>query len=270
MPDAQTLDLAAYLARIEYDGPLEVGLETLRALHFQHATRVPFENLDIQLGKPIKLDLETLQRKIVGRRRGGYCFEQNTLFAAVLRRVGFRVTTLSARVRYMATAITPRTHMLLRVDLAEGAFIADVGFGGHGLLEPLRLAPGEEQAQHLDTYRMIDERTQYGLEARLDGKFAPLYAFTLEESHPIDYELANYFTSTHPSSRFVQMLVASKATRDARHTLRNREYTLRRGDAIERRVLERDADLFATLDREFGLSVEPGSKFRALESAPTR
>jgi N-hydroxyarylamine O-acetyltransferase len=263
MKDDQ-LDLTAYLRRIDYDGPLDVGLDTLRALHRRHASSVPFENLDIQLGRPIRIDLESLQAKIVERRRGGYCFEQNTLFAAVLRRIGFRVTTLSARVRYLGTAIMPRTHMLLRVDLSEGTFIADVGFGGHGLVSPLRLAPGEEQAQLFDTYRLIDEGGPFGLEAWIDGKFAPLYGFTLEENHPVDYELANYFTSTHPSSRFVQMLVAAKWTESGRHTLRNREHTIRRGDAVERRTLDTDEELFAALERDFGLPVEPGSKFRAL------
>jgi N-hydroxyarylamine O-acetyltransferase len=154
--------------------------------------------------------------------------------------------------------------MLLRVDLPDGAFLADVGFGGHGLLAPLRLLAGEEQAQHLDTYRLIDEGTKYGLEARIGGQFTPLYEFTLEESYPIDYELANYFTSTHPSSRFVQMLVVAKSSSDARHTLRNREYTVRRGDAVERRSLETDAELFAVLEQDFDLPIEPGSKFRAL------
>jgi N-hydroxyarylamine O-acetyltransferase len=264
MPDTHPLDLPSYLSRIEYDGPLDATLDTLWALHYQHASRVPFENVDIQLGRPIRLDLESLEAKIVRRRRGGYCFEQNGLFAAVLRHLGFRVTTLSARVRFGATAITPRTHMLLRVDLAEGAFLADVGFGGHGLLEPLRLAPGEEQVQHLDTYRLIDEGSQFGLEARIDGNFVPLYAFTLEESHPADYEVANHFTSTHPSSRFVQMLVVTRSSRDGRHTLRNREYAIRRGDAVERRTLATDAELFVVLEREFGLPVEAGSRFRAL------
>jgi N-hydroxyarylamine O-acetyltransferase len=264
MPEGQPLDLDAYLARIAYEGRLEPRFETLHALHYQHASHIPFENVDVQLGRPIRLDLESLQQKLVVRRRGGYCFEQNGLFAAVLRKIGFRVTTLSARVRYGATTITPRTHMLLEVDLPEGAFLADVGFGGHGLLAPLRLVPGEEQAQHLDTYRLIDEGGKYGLEARIDGKFVPLYGFTLEETFPIDYELANYFTSTHPSSRFVQMLMVAAATKDARHALRNREYSLRRGDSVERRTLETDAELFTVLGEEFGLPVEPGSRFRAL------
>jgi len=120
--------------------------------------------------------------------------------------------------------------------------------------------------QHFDTYRLIDEGGTYGLESRIDGAFAPLYGFTLEKSHPVDYELANYYTSTHPTSRFVQMLVASKATPEARHALRNRDYTVRRGDTVERRTLNLDADLFAVLEREFELPVEPGSKFRALQT----
>jgi N-hydroxyarylamine O-acetyltransferase len=264
MNDGQSLDLAAYVSRIGYEGPLDASHATLCALHEHHASRVPFENLDVQLGHPIRLDLESLQQKIVARRRGGFCFEQNTLFAAALRRIGFRVTTLSARVRYMTTAIMPRTHMLLCVDLAEGVFIADVGFGGHGLVSPLRLSPGEEQVQYFDTYRLIDEGAAYGLEARLDGAFVPLYGFTLEESYAVDYELANYYTSTHPSSRFVQMLVAAKWTESGRHTLRNREHTIQRGAAVERRTLESDEELLSVLEQDFGLRVEPGAKFRAL------
>jgi N-hydroxyarylamine O-acetyltransferase len=262
-------DLDAYFARIGYEGPRAPRLDTLRALHDRHASNVPFENLEIQLGRPIVLDLPSLHHKIVTRRRGGYCFEQNTLFAAVLRELGFRVTTLLARVRYMTTEILPRTHMLMRIDLEEGTFLADVGFGGHGLMEPLRLAPGEEQAQYLDTYRLIDEGGgRYGLEARLDGAFAPLYAFTLEEGYPVDYELANYYTSTHPTSRFVQNLIVTRATHAARFALRNRDYSIRRGDAVERRTLATDAELFAVLEKDFGLPVEPGSTLRAL--SPTR
>jgi N-hydroxyarylamine O-acetyltransferase len=262
-------DLAAYLARIGYDGPLEPSLGTLRALHDRHASSVPFENLDIQLGGPIRLDLPSLHDKIVTRRRGGYCFEQNTLFAAVLRELGFRVTTLLARVRYMTTEILPRTHMLMRIDVDDGTFIADVGFGGHGLMEPLRLAPGVEQSQYLDTYRLNDEGGgRYGLEARLDGAFAPLYAFTLEEGYPVDYELANYYTSTHPTSRFVQSVIVTRATHEARYSVRNRDYSIRRGDTVERRTLATDAELFAVLEADFGLHVAPGSVLRAL--APPR
>src|SRR5262245_53404654 len=141
-PNEQPLDLDADRHRIGYTGPLTPTRETLAGLHLAHATHIPFENLDILLGRPIRLDLEALQAKLVRGRRGGYCFEQNTLFAAALERVGFPVTRLAARVRLGATGVRPRTHMLLKVDLEGASFLADVGFGGEGLLQPLPFVPG--------------------------------------------------------------------------------------------------------------------------------
>src|SRR5262249_40888697 len=129
-PANTTLDLDAYRQRIGYTGELAPTRAVLEALHLAHATHVPFENLDIQLGRPIRIDLESLQSKLVCGRRGGYCFELNTLFAAVLERTGFRVTRLAARVRLSATRLLPRTHMLLRVEAGGAAYLADVGFGG--------------------------------------------------------------------------------------------------------------------------------------------
>src|SRR5262245_46685487 len=133
--------LDAYLRRIGYRGPRAASPEALAALHEAHVAAVPFENLDILLGRTISLDLDALEAKIVSGRRGGYCFEQNTLFRAVLERLGFRVTSLAARVRG-GDVLRPRTHMLLRVDLDEGPWLADVGFGGDGLVHPLPLAAG--------------------------------------------------------------------------------------------------------------------------------
>ena len=133
------VDLDAYLARIGYRERLDPTVETLRGLHFAHATQIPFENLDILLGRSIVLDLESLQKKLVERRRGGYCFEQNTLFAAVLESLGFAVTRLAARVRFGATSIRPRSHMLLSVEIDGEPWLADVGFGGEGLLHPVPL-----------------------------------------------------------------------------------------------------------------------------------
>src|SRR5690242_5486709 len=129
------MDLQAYTARIEYQGGLEPVLQTLQELHLAHATHIPFENLDVLLRKPIRLDADSLWAKLVCGGRGGYCFEQNALFASVLEQVGFRVTRLAARVRAGAAGIRPRSHMLL---LVEGC-IADVGFGSEGLLLPVPL-----------------------------------------------------------------------------------------------------------------------------------
>src|SRR6516225_6929382 len=158
MPEPESpIDLAAYFERIAYAGDRMPSRATLDALHLAHATHIPFENLDVLLGRPIRLDLASLQAKLVCGRRGGYCFEQNLLFAAVLEHVGFGVTRLAARVRFGATRLLPRTHMLLAVDAGSEMFLADVGFGGEGLLGPVPLAPGCESRQHLWTYRLVAE-----------------------------------------------------------------------------------------------------------------
>jgi hypothetical protein len=127
-----TIDLDAYFTRIGYAGVRRPIMETLRALHLAHATHIPFENLDVLLGRRILLDLESLQTKLVRGRRGGYCFEQNALFAAVLERLGFTVTRLAARVRMGVTRVLPRTHVALAVDVDGGSWLADVGFGELG------------------------------------------------------------------------------------------------------------------------------------------
>jgi len=124
------MNRTAYLRRINWNGPAKPDLETLRNLHLQHATHIPFENLDIQPGKTISLDLESLVRKMIQHNRGGYCFEQNTLFQAMLMEIGFDVIACEARVRMGRSIMALRTHMLLVVTLKEGRYLADVGFGG--------------------------------------------------------------------------------------------------------------------------------------------
>src|ERR1700693_5745426 len=141
-------DLDAYLARIGYSGPRRADVATLRAIHGLQPTAIPFENLDPLLGRPVALDLASLQAKLVGGRRGGYCYELNTLLAAALEALGFLVVRLGARVRWRAPPERPdgaRTHMLLRVDLAEGPYLADVGFCGRAFPPPPPPAPHSEQ-----------------------------------------------------------------------------------------------------------------------------
>src|SRR5215470_2919639 len=151
---ATAFDLDAYLARTGYAGELAPTRATLDALHLAHATRIPFENLDILLGRPIRLDLASLQAKLVRDRRGGYCFEQNRLFASVLESLGFTVTTLAARVRFGTPAVLPRTHMLVQVDVDGVRLLADVGFGAFGLLLPIALDDPGESRQFAWTYRI--------------------------------------------------------------------------------------------------------------------
>lgn len=126
------LDQQAYLTRIGYEGSVNPSVETLRLLHRAHVLTVPFENLDIHLGRSISLDPSALFRKIVLSRRGGYCFELNGLFALLLEQLGFSVTRLAARVLYGGEGVRPRSHQLLLVQIGESRWIADVGFGGNG------------------------------------------------------------------------------------------------------------------------------------------
>jgi N-hydroxyarylamine O-acetyltransferase len=257
------LDFDAYLARIGYAGDLRPSLAVLDELHLAHASHIPFENLDILLGRPIRLDLDSLQAKLVHGRRGGYCFEQNLLFAAVLEAVGFPVTRLSARVRLGAARLAPRTHMILRVEAEGHPWLADVGFGGEGLLGPVPLIAGRIVRQHDRDYRLLEDGGVWVLQSRGIEEWADLYAFTLEPQLLVDYEVANYFVSTHPDSIFVKTLTAQLPTLRQRAVLRNSELTILRGDEIVRRTIESEDDLLRILAETFGLDFPPGTRFRS-------
>lgn len=253
------LDLAAYLDRVGLAVAPPATAAGLAELHLAHATHVPFENLDVLLGRPIRLDLTHLQRKLVHDRRGGYCFEQNVLFAAVLEALGFRVTGLAARVRYRATKLLPRTHMLLAVEADGAAWLADVGFGGSGPLLPLRLDDRGEQRQFLWSYRIADEGPARVLQAGVPGGWQDFYAFTAEPQELVDFEVANHYVSTHPDSAFTKTLAAQRPTPEARFILRNRELTVERGTGTETRTVGDDElpDVLATM---FGLTLPPDAK----------
>jgi N-hydroxyarylamine O-acetyltransferase len=260
----EAVDLDGYLHRIEHRGGREPTLETLQALHLAHATHIPFENLDILLGRPIRIDLESLQAKLVAGERGGYCFEQNTLFGAVLSALGYEVTLLAARVRLGATRVLPRTHMVLKVRSGGADWLADVGFGAAGLLLPLRFEAESEVRQFAWTYRLAgDEAGHRVLRSLRDGAWTDLYAFGPEPQLPVDFEVANHYVSTHPQSRFVQTLTAQRVLQQERRTLVNREFSIERADGTERRSLSEDADeLLALLAEAFGLRFPAGTRFQ--------
>jgi N-hydroxyarylamine O-acetyltransferase len=259
---ADAFDLDAYLSRIAYQGPRDATLATLRALHLAHATHIPFENLDILLGRPIRIDLPSLQAKLVDGGRGGYCFEQNTLFAAALRSLGFEVALLGARVRFGATRVLPRTHMVLKVAGEDADWLADVGFGAAGPLLPLRFGDGAEVRQFSWMYRLVEDAGQWVLQSLRDDAWADLYAFTLEPQLPVDFEVANHYVSTHPQSRFVQTLTVQRTGPEERHTLVNRELTIERASGTERRTLADDDARLALLSESFALRFPAGTRFR--------
>ena len=258
--DSAALDLAAYLDRIGYSGDLAPSRATLNALHLAHATAIPFENLDILLGQPIRLDLASLQSKLVFRGRGGYCFEHNALFASALERVGFTVTRLAARVRSGTERVLPRTHMILRVDVDGARLLADVGFGADGLLLPVPI-DGSRSQQFAWSYRVIDDVGTDVLQSRRGDAWDDLYEFTHEPQLPVDYEIANHYTSTHPASRFTQRLTAQRLARDVRWTLRDGELIEDRGATTRTRVIKNDEELLQVLADVFGLGFPAATRF---------
>jgi len=267
MDQATALDLEAYFARIGCDGARGPSLDTLRRLQAAHLATIPFENVDVLLGRPIRLDLDTLQAKLVRSRRGGYCFEHNTLFAAALRALGFTLTTLEARVRPPgATRTLPRTHMTLHVDLAGRPWLADVGFGGDGPLGPVPL-DGEPVEQNGDGYRVTADARVRVLQLRRDGAWRDLYAFTLDEALPVDFEVANHFTSTWPGSPFTRTLTAQLSTAAERRVLRHRTLSVRRAGAEQSREVA-DAELLPLLAAQFGIELPPGTEIPSAPPAP--
>ena len=257
------MNLDAYLDRVGYAGPRRACIDLLSDLTVCHAGAIPFENVDVRLGRPIRLDLDSIEKKLVASRRGGYCFEQNTLFAAALRALGFEVATLEARVRPPGeAAVLPRTHMVLRVDVEGRAWLSDVGFGSDGPLGPVPLdgGPGATEA---GAVRVEPEGERRVLRRLRAGGWRDLYVFGLEPALPIDYEVANFFTSNHPRSPFVTTLTAQIATPEARFTLRGRTYTVARGDAVEIRELAA-AEVPPLLRGRFGLDLSVEDLLRAL------
>jgi N-hydroxyarylamine O-acetyltransferase len=255
------MDLDAYFRRIGHEGLREPTLLCLEALHFAHVTHIPFENLDIQLGLPIRLDLDALQAKLVQARRGGYCFEHNTLFAAVLARLGFQFDTLEARVRLGIPELTSRSHMTLKVHLPDGDWLADVGFGGEGLLGPVPFGEGEFN-RFGDSYRLAQEGRLTVLQRREPDGWFDLYAVEPEPVHPIDRIVGNHYTSTYPESRFVTTLTVQLPTPEARHILRNRTYSVLRGGRTDVRELQDPEELLQLLRETFGLEFPAGTRFR--------
>ena len=255
--------LAAYLDRLGLAGA-DLGADeaSLARIVWAHVQAIPFENLDVLLRRPIRLDLASVHGKLVGARRGGYCFEHATLLAAALRALGFRPIPLAARVRWLVApgTITPRTHMLLVVPLPDGPRLVDVGFGGTTPTGPIPLAAGEHRLHH-DAYRLLAEAGTWTLQLAAEGGWSDLYVFTEEPIHPIDAELASHFTSTHPASRFLVAPLCARTRPEGRITVRGTERTVRGGAALERTTIEDPAAYLAMLADDLGLVFPPGTRF---------
>lgn len=212
------MNIQDYLARINYHGSLVPTVDTLKALQVAHLREVPFENLSIHIGERIILNDKALFAKIIERRRGGFCYELNGLFAALLRDLGFKVTMLSAAVARDEISYGPEfDHMTLMVQLKD-RWLVDVGFGD-SFLEPLRLDSREIQPQGKRAYRIEEDGNYFRLSQRDDGVWSPQYRFTEHPYQYADYAAMCHYHQTSPESHFTQRRVCSRATPEGRITL---------------------------------------------------
>jgi N-hydroxyarylamine O-acetyltransferase len=245
------LNVASYLARIGYAGPATPTENVLRAIHRQHLLTVPFENLDIARATKIVCGEDAFLRKIVDRHRGGFCYEMNGAFAALLRGLGFEVTLLSARVPREDGTETPEfDHLTLRVDL-EQPWLADVGFGDC-FLEPLRLQPDAEQLRDGQKFRIREERDSSHVErAQPDGSWKGEYTFSLVPRRLNEFAPMCHYHQTSPESPFTRKRLCGRATPDGRITLADRKLIITRQGHREERMLESEQEWQAALQKYF-------------------
>jgi len=247
--------LNQYLQRIEMEkgGLGEEAL--LKKLHRQHTYYVPFENLDQLAGESISLQEDDLYEKIVKKERGGYCFELNGAFKKLLEALGFAVKTHMARVYIGELGYSPKTHQVNTVQIGSQFWLADVGFGGNGPQEAVLLEEGKEQVQSQGIYKVTKDAVHgWILHLKKEKDFQPIYAFTMEEYLAGDFDVANYFTATHPDSLFTQALVCTKTTEEGRVTLFNRQMKRYRKNGLEEEEVKKITDLKRILKQEFFIS----------------
>ena len=263
-----SVDLARYFARIGFaptgfaptgpDRPAPADMATLGTLHGLHTASIPFEAIDVLLGRGVDLAPEAVDAKILAGHRGGYCFEQNGLFRRVLATLGYRVEPLMARVLWNRPAgapAQPRTHMVLRVDHDGTPWLLDVGFGSVVPTAPLRLDTDAAQDTPHDSFRVVPSANELLLQVRRHGDWLPVYQMSQDRPEEADFEAANWYTSTHPSSHFARSLIVARVDPEARFTLLNDRLTVRR-PGLEPEIRQLDADgIERALDGVFGLPV---------------
>ncbi|MDE2297304.1 MAG: arylamine N-acetyltransferase [Burkholderiales bacterium] len=217
---------------------------------------IPFENLDVLLGHPVRLDLESVQRKLVEARRGGYCFEHATLFAAMLESIGFEPVRHTARVVLMAPrTASPRTHMFLTVSVPEGTFVVDPGFGALAPRVPVPLVDGVPAAAAGETHCMVRDGPHWVLRAQVGDKPVDAWVSTLEAENLVDFELGNHYTSTHPNSAFVNRIMMRALTPRGRVSVMNRDVNVWRDGAVHTLRLADRTALRALLNEHFGFDL---------------
>ena len=258
MSEPQLTNLALYLQRLGFDAPPAPTLETLHQLQLRHTGAFPFENLSTLSGQPVLIDLPSIEQKVLHDGRGGYCYELNNLFLALLQALGFDARGISGRVvmGQPEGAWTARTHRLSLVTLGGVRYITDVGFGGMVPTAPLMLDTPAEQFTPHEPYRIEQHEDGYTLRANVGGEWRAMYIFDLQRQEDIDYAVGNWYVSTHPESSFARQLMVARTGEGWRRTLNNGSFAIHRiGRETERRQVTDVDELMGLLRSDFDIRV---------------
>ncbi|AIG01479.1 N-hydroxyarylamine O-acetyltransferase [Pseudomonas fluorescens] len=254
-----------YLQRLGYDTPPAPTLETLMQLQLRHVSTFAFESLSTLLQVPVPIDLASVEQKVLLDGRGGYCYELNQLFLALLQELGFTARGITGRVVMGGPpdALTARAHRLSLVTLQGERYITDVGFGGMVPTSPLRLDDHAPQATTHEPYRLTLNEGSYTLWAQVGGEWRGLYVFDLQLQSHFDYEMGNWYVSTHPASPFLGQLKVALIGPGLRRTLHNANYAVHHlgRDSEKRKICDVD-ELLALLQEVFGLRLPEHPQLR--------
>ncbi|PXA99766.1 arylamine N-acetyltransferase [Nostoc sp. 3335mG] len=259
----EKVNLNAYFERIGFAGSIAPTLQTLELIHALHPAVIPFENLSPLVGEPVLLDQQSLEKKLLAERRGGYCFEHNYLFMRMLADLDYEVRPLLARVVWNNPEgiARPPSHMLLLVDLKGVKYLADVGFGGLTLTTPLRLRADVEQPTPHETFRLTGGDPDWTLEVRIGDEWRGVYVFSTDPVDEDDVWDINRDIASNPGSPFTFELRAALSPSGRRLKLHNRRFTVQpTGGEAETRELESVADIRAVLSEELGIALPEGEK----------
>jgi arylamine N-acetyltransferase len=254
-------DTAGYFARINLPRPAAASLDALRDIVAAHNRSIPFENLDPLMGIPVHdLSAAALTAKLVHRRRGGYCYENNGLLAYVLEDLGYGVDRLAGRVVWMRPPDAPQTgltHNVLAVTIPGegGRFLVDVGFGGQTLSSPIRLEAGPVQQTRHEPYRLVEHPEGLQLQTQIRDEWLPLYHFGMRPQPLVDLTIGSWYSSTYPTAVFVVGLSAALVTDTARWNLRGRNLAIHAGGDTEKIRLTCAADVLEQLTTRFGIDL---------------
>ena len=266
MHPATLQHLAPYLGRLGFAAPPPPTLHTLHLLQLRHSAAFPFETLSTLLRQRVPIDLRALERKLLLQRRGGYCYELNGLYLALLQRLGFDAAPVTGRVVMGGPedAQPARTHQAVRVRVAGRDWLSDVGFGGMVPTAPLVLDDVGPQPTPHEPFRLDRRDDGWMLRAWVDEQWRAMYVFDLAPLAQVDLEVGNWYVSTHPASPFLGRLVAARTGAFCRHTLRGGSYAVHRLGRASERVELRDADaVIDVLQRVFGLRLPADPHLRA-------